>query len=218
MKKQFFIIIYSLFFVIALFFVDQIFEISYFYKVLFKISLILFSIIISKNFFAIHFNYLKPKNINRYKIGIYLSLISFAGIFIAFFILKNWIDFNSIRSDFIHKYQLDGVKFFIASFYLIFINAFLEEYFFRGFIFFNILNKKFAYIYSSFLFSIYHLSNFLNWFDRPIILVIPLVGLLIVGFLFNYLCSLTQDIYHSYIPHLFADLAIVIIGYFIIIH
>lgn len=218
MKKHFFIIIYSIFFVAALYFVDQILEISYFYKVLFKVLLILLSLVISKYVFSMSLNYLKPKKLSEYKSGIYLSIISFISIFIVFFLLKDWIDLNSIKSDFINKYQLGGIKFFIASFYLIFINAFLEEYFFRGFIFFNIHNRKFAYFFSSILFSIYHLSNFINWFEQPIILALPLVGLFIVGIIFNYLCSLTDDIFNSYIPHLFADLAIVIIGYFIIIH
>lgn len=218
MKKQFFIILYSILFVITLFFVDHILKISYFNKVLLKISLIILSLVISKSIFHMSFNYLKPKKLSKYKIGIYLSIISFISIFIGFFLLKDWINLGSIKSDFINKYQLDGMKFFIASFYLIFINAFLEEYFFRGFIFFNFYNRKFAYLFSSILFSVYHLSNFINWFDKPIILVLPLVGLFIVGIIFNYLCSLTDDIFHSYIPHLFADLAIVIIGYFIIIH
>ena len=154
MKKQFFIIIYSLFFVFTLYFVDQILEISYFYKVLLKVLLVLLSFAISKYSFDLSFDYLKPKSIHQYKLGIYLSIISFIGIFIAFFILKDWIDLNSIKNDFINKYQLNGIKFFIASFYLIFINALLEEYFFRGFIFFNIPNRKFAYFFSSFLFSI----------------------------------------------------------------
>lgn len=218
MKKQIFIIIYSIFFVLALFFVDQILEISYFHKVLFKVFLIILSFILSKFIYGMSFDYLKPKKLSNYKIGIYLSIISFISIFIIFFLLKDWININSIKSDFINKYQLDGIKFFIASFYLVFINAFLEEYFFRGFIFFNSLNKKFAYFFSSILFSIYHLSNFIHWFEQPIILIVPLVGLFIVGIIFNYLCNITQDIFHSYIPHLFADLAIVIIGYFIIIH
>jgi membrane protease YdiL (CAAX protease family) len=82
--------------------------------------------------------YLKPKNLSEYKIGIYLSIIGFLGIFIVFFLLKDWIDLKSIQRDFINKYQLGGLKFFVASFYLVFINAFIEEYFFRGFIFFNI--------------------------------------------------------------------------------
>jgi len=218
MKKQFFIIIYSIIFVIALYFADQVLEISYFYKVILKILLILLSLFISKFIYGIKSNFLKPKKLYKYKIGFILSIISFISIFIVFFLLKDWIDLNTIKNDFVNKYQLDGMKFFIASFYLIFINAFLEEYFFRGFIFFNIINKKFAYFFSSILFSIYHLSNFINWFDKPIVLIVPLVGLFIVGIIFNYLCSLTEDVFHSYIPHLFADLAIVIIGYFIIIY
>jgi membrane protease YdiL (CAAX protease family) len=95
-------------------------------------------------------------------------------------------------------------------------NALLEEYFFRGFIFFNLENKYFAYTFSALAFSIYHISNFKNWFTDNLLIIIPLVGLFLSGILFNYLDSKSKDIYNSYIPHFAADLAIVIIGYFII--
>jgi len=218
MKKQNFIIFYSLFFVLSLYFIDQILAISYFYKVLYKITLVLMSYIIGKKYFKMNFDYLKFKDIRKYKLGIILSIISFISIFIAFFILKRWINLDIIKSEFIYKYKLDGIKFFVASFYLIVINAFLEEYFFRGFLFLNFKNKKLAWFFSPMMFSIYHLSNFINWFEKPLILLIPLFGLFFVGIIFNYLCNQSSDIFNSYIPHLFADLAIVIIGYFIIIH
>lgn len=218
MKKQNFIIIYSIFFVLSLYFIDQILGINYFYKVLYKVALILLSYFIGKNYFKMKFDYLKFKNYKEYKIGILFSILSFISIFIAFFIFKEWIDLGTIKNEFIHKYKLDGIKFFIASFYLVFINAFIEEYFFRGFILFNFKNRKLAWVFSSIMFSIYHLSNFKNWFQTPLVLLIPLFGLFLVGIFFNYLCEQSKDIFHSYIPHLFADLAIVIIGYFIIIY
>jgi len=118
--------------------------------------------------------------------------------------------------EFKNKYQLTGFKFIAASVYLVVVNAFLEEYFFRGFIFFNLENKKFTYIFSSSAFSIYHISNFKNWFSTDLLVFLPLAGLFLSGLLFNYLDEKSGDIYNSYIPHFFADLAIVIIGFFII--
>jgi membrane protease YdiL (CAAX protease family) len=118
--------------------------------------------------------------------------------------------------EFKNKYELTGIKFFIASIYLVVFNAFLEEYFFRGFVFFNLNNRKFAYVFSSLAFSIYHISNFKNWFTNDLLIIIPLAGLFLSGILFNNLDSKSKDIYNSYIPHFAADLAIVIIGYFII--
>ena len=128
------------------------------------------------------------------------------------------MDLTILKNEFLNKYQLDGIKFFIASFYLIFINSFIEEYFFRGFIFLNLENKKFANLFSSFIFAIYHISNFQNWFTNYFMLIIPLVGLIIGGMIFNYLSTINEDIYNSYIPHMLADLSLVIIGYFLIIH
>jgi membrane protease YdiL (CAAX protease family) len=118
--------------------------------------------------------------------------------------------------EFKNKYELTGFKFFAASAYLVVVNAFLEEYFFRGFIFFNIKNRNLAYVFSSLAFSIYHISNFKNWFSNDFLVILPLGGLILSGVLFNYLDEKSGDIYNSYIPHFFADLAIVIIGFFII--
>lgn len=217
MEKKKFIIIYSLFLVISLYFVDQILEINYFLKVLFKIILILLSFIIGKQY-NLSFKFLKFKHIKNYKIGLLISLFTFFIIFIGFMILKEFIDLTILKNEFLNKYQLDGFKFFIASFYLIFINSFIEEYFFRGFIFLNLENKKFSNLFSSFIFAIYHISNFQNWFTNYFMLIIPLIGLIIGGMIFNYLSTINKDIYNSYIPHMLADLSIVIIGYFLIIY
>ena len=217
MKKNKFIILYSLSLIISLYFVDQILEINYFLKVFFKIILIILSFLIGKRF-NMSFNFLKFKSIKNYKVGLLISLFTFIIIFISFMILREFMDLTILKNEFLNKYQLDGIKFFIASFYLIFINSFIEEYFFRGFIFLNLENKKFANLFSSFIFAIYHISNFQNWFTNYFMLIIPLVGLIIGGMIFNYLSTINEDIYNSYIPHMLADLSLVIIGYFLIIH
>lgn len=218
MKKENYVIFYGIFFIFMLYYFDQIIELNYLTKVLIKLVLIITSFIFGKSFFNMNLDFIKIKKVKNYKSGILISLIAFISIFIGFFIVKNYIDFNILKNDFIVKYQLNGLSFFIASFYLIFINSLLEEYFFRGFIFLNIKNKIKGNVISSLLFSLYHISNFQNWFKKPIILVFALLGLVVAGLLFNYLSFKTKDIYNSYIPHLFADLAIVILGYFIVIH
>jgi membrane protease YdiL (CAAX protease family) len=179
-----------------------------------KIGLIVLSYIIGR-IIGLDFNFLKPKKTKTYRKGLVVSIIAFAVIIIGFLIIRNYLDYQVMVDEFRNKYELTGIKFFIASFYLVVFNALLEEYFFRGFIFFNLENKYFAYTFSSLAFSIYHISNFKNWFTNDLLIIVPLLGLFLSGILFNYLDSKSKDIYNSYIPHFFADLAIVIIGYFI---
>ena len=218
MKKDKYIIIYSVLFIVSLYIIDQVFQMSYFYKVIFKLFMIAISYLVGKFFFNMSFNFLRFKKIRSYKKGLMLSLLAFSIIFIGFLIINNFMNFDILKNEFINKYKLTGYKFFIASFYLVVINSFIEEYFFRGFIFLNYKNRKTGNIFSSIMFSIYHISNFQNWFDNKFLLVIPITSLVIAGIIFNYLVSITDDIYNSYIPHMFADLAIVIIGFFLIIH
>ncbi|MGM0378387.1 MAG: CPBP family intramembrane glutamic endopeptidase [Bacillota bacterium] len=216
MKKEFFVIFFTILFISILYMFDQIFKINYLNKVIIKLVLMIISFLILKFIYNSKMNFIKIKNFKNYKSGIYVSVFTFLIIFIGFFIIKDFLNLTKIKNDFFYKYNLKGISFFIASFYLIFINALLEEYFFRGFILQNFRNKKFASVFSALSFSIYHLANFINWFSNKLILIFPLIGLFIAGLLFNFLAKKTKDIYNSYIPHLFADLSIVIIGYYIL--
>lgn len=216
MKKEFFVTFFTILFIFILYIFDQTFKIAYLNKVIIKVTLIAISFLILKFMYKSNLKFLKIKQLKNYKSGIYLSIFTFFIIFIGFFIIKDFLNLTKIKNDFFYKYNLKGISFFIASFYLIFINALLEEYFFRGFILQNFNNKKFASVFSALSFSIYHLANFKSWFSNKYILIFPLIGLFIAGLLFNFLAKKTKDIYNSYIPHLFADLSIVIIGYYIL--
>jgi len=215
MKKNIFIVIFTLIFIGILYYVDAALKVNYLNKVLIKLGLIIISFVLGKKI-DLDYSFLKPKKITAYKKGLIVSLIAFFGIIIGFLIIRNFLDYQVMIDEFKNKYELRGIKFFVASIYLVVVNAFLEEYFFRGYIFFNLTNKYFAYIFSSLAFSVYHLSNFKNWFTNDALIIVPVVGLFLSGLIFNYLDSKSKDIYNSYIPHFFADLAIVIIGYFII--
>jgi membrane protease YdiL (CAAX protease family) len=94
------------------------------------------------------------------------------------------------------------------------INSFLEEFFFRGFVFLNVYetgNKGWAYLFSALLFALYHIAIFATWFNIPLMLL-ALFGLMVIGFVFNYLDTLSNNFLNSYLVHIFANLAIVLIG------
>ena len=102
----------------------------------------------------------------------------------------------------------------LVGIYITLGNSFLEEFFFRGFIFLNLYNqgyKKIAYIYSSLLFGVYHIAIFKTWFS-PLLTVLALLGLVIAGIVFNWIDTKSENFINSWIVHILADSAIIIIG------
>lgn len=104
----------------------------------------------------------------------------------------------------------------LASIYLCFINSFLEEFFFRGFMFseFSKISNKWGYIVSSAFFSIYHVLVMFTLFDW-IMGVISIIGLMIVGMILAYMNQTNKSIINSWVVHIFADLGVVTIGLYL---
>ena len=102
-----------------------------------------------------------------------------------------------------------------VALYISFCNSFLEEFFFR-FVAFIRLSKytarKIAYIFSSGMFAVYHIAMIGMSFP-PLMLLLALIGLAIGGLLFDYVDSKNENIYHSWVIHMFADFAIMTIWY-----
>ena len=139
---------------------------------------------------------------------------SFLVIIASYFVLRGYIDFNRIAQELQSKSKVTPSNFIFVGLYITFGNSFLEEYFFRGFIFLNLFNlgsKKLAYIYSSLLFGVYHISIFKTWFN-PILIGLALFGLISVGIIFNWLDTKTENFINSWLVHILADSAIIIIG------
>lgn len=217
-KKFKYVLITSLIACVLLYYVEQVIEVNYLAKTFIKI--ILFTIIpyiyvrLYKNStFKSVFN-LKKMDKEQLKLGIILGIMSFSIIMITYFILKNVIDLEGIAQDLQRKSKVTPANFIFVELYITFGNSFLEEFFFRGFIFLNLYELKFkktAYVYSSLLFALYHIAIFKSWFNIWLILL-ALTGLIIVGFTFNFIDTKSKNFINSWIVHILADMAIMLIG------
>ena len=147
------------------------------------------------------------------KVGVLLGCIAlfFLGIGILFLIFKNTINLESIRQSLVSKEGLTKENCLFAFAYIIFINSFLEEAFFRGFISGMLGNIIWGYVVSAVLFSIYHIGIIGGWFN-PLVFIICVVGLAIVGLFLQWVSSHFKTILASYLVHASANVAINIIG------
>ena len=217
MKKKY-IILSSLIACIILYYVEQVLVVSYLVKTVIKILFFVFipyvySKIIKKQKFSKAMNY---KNIDKdhLKMGFLFGILSFFIILITYYLLRNIIDLNSISENLQSNSKITASSFIYIGLYITFGNSLLEEYFFRGFIFLNLYelkSKKLAYLYSSLLFGIYHIAIFKAWFNVGLV-GLALIGLISIGFIFNWLDTKSKNFINSWIVHILADSAIIIIG------
>ena len=62
------------------------------------------------------------------------------------------------------------------------------------------------------MFAFYHVGMTSGWFN-PIIYALSLIGLFVGGCIFNYLNEKCENIYTSWLVHMFANFAINTIGF-----
>jgi len=154
------------------------------------------------------------KSIKYYLI---LGSIVFLFILIIFRVFQSLLDPEMIIST-LSNIGISTHNYFIAFLYIIFINAALEELFFRGFIFlilYKMNYKYYAFIYSSLLFALYHVSVVRDSIS-PVLLILCIAGLFITGLIFNELTKRCGSIIGSLIVHASANLAINLIGAYIL--
>lgn len=98
--------------------------------------------------------------------------------------------------------------------YIVFINAFLEEWYFRGFAYLRLrqhLPKPWALIFSAFLFSAYHLALMAGLFPLPYYVTF-VIGLAGVGAFFNAIDDRVNSLWPSFVIHASANLAMNLIA------
>lgn len=190
-----------------LFVVEQWLAIGYIWKVLLKIVFML----------GVPLLFVRPdwKKLFVFKKSNFWWSLSLCFAFIiilvgAFIVLESHIDLENIKTELLKKQGLSAGMFILVSFYIIFGNAVMEEYFFRYFLVRE--QPKWAPYASSLLFSIYHMTIFLGWFSWYILAVV-LVGLALGGFIFCQLNRGTHTFLYSWIAHIGADIGIIIIGF-----
>ena len=210
------IVALTIFLVFVMALIDGVFSIRYEYRAVVKVSLFLFIPLIFREQI-----FLKPiKEI--FKMGskniikeIILGVVIYIFIIAAFLVFKNFIDFSAITENITKKVGVDKNNFIYASFYISFINSFLEEVFFRGFAFLKlkeVTKGNFALYFSSLIFSLYHIFIMDNWFNIYIFALI-LLSLFIAGIIFGKLNEKSKSIYPSWIVHMFANFAINTVGF-----
>lgn len=133
----------------------------------------------------------------------------------AYYVGKDIFDFSGITESLTANVGVTGESFVWVALYISFVNSFLEEFFFRGFAFLTIkklMSRKFAYIFSSFMFALYHVAMMIGWFSIGVYFI-TMAGLFVGGLLFNYLNEKNETIYNSWMVHMFANFAINTIGF-----
>ena len=211
------IIAYSIICLLILHVVEQILMTPYIIKTIVKIPMFtLFPFVIQHNLLKSKFSIRIKKSEQRFILiwSVFVFVISFV-VAIA---LKSLIDIEAIGSDLSNRMKLSNRDMVLAALYTIFINSLIEEYFFRGFIFQELLKQgwhKPAYIISSTAFAIYHVSIFAAWFDIGLMMV-TLLGLFSGGLIFAYFVKKTESILASWFIHVSADLALIIFGFWML--
>lgn len=147
--------------------------------------------------------------------AVLLGMFSFVVVLGAYYLLRPFIDFQHIVTDLQNRLKVSRINYLLIGAYVILFNSFIEEVFFRGFVFARIYRngqRARAYLLSSILFALYHVSIFKTWFSWPM-MALALTGLAVGGVIFCWLNHKTLKIHYSWIAHIFADIAIIWIGY-----
>lgn len=163
----------------------------------------------------------KPFSLLKFKIsGLKLSFLLGVGIYIivvlAYLIVNSMVDLSAIKTSLENNLGINKSNFFAIGLYVSVVNSFLEEWFFRGFVFceFKKTNRFLAYLMSSLSFSVYHIAIMDGMFNIFVFFLV-LIALFIGGTIFNYLNEKNQNIYSSWFCHSFANFAMNTIGYMI---
>lgn len=208
-----YIIGYTFFATIGLYLIESFIHPTYGYLLLFKVALFL---LIPLGFWY----FLKCKvgkfwtwNRDTWKFGIGFGLLSMFIIGVTYYFLRESIDWQAIGASMSARH-INKATFLFVFLYIMFGNSLLEEYFFRGIVFKQMLSlsKVGAYILSALMFSLYHMTIFQTWFTGWI-LALALFGLFMGGIFFAWLYEKTGGIWSAWTFHIFADFSILIIGY-----
>ena len=213
-KKNKKIIICVLFSCVIIGLIDIFIKPTYFLKSIIKIILFLFiPIIITKKRDRKRLRKMfNPKQNNFFK-SILLGLSLLILVLFSYFILRQYYDF-SVIVPILEKSGINEQNFWLVSLHISLINSFLEEFFFRGYSFLLLkksMKKIVAHLFSSIIFALYHIPIIYNWFSIPI-LVASIFILAVLGMLLNLLNEKSENIYNSWMSHMFVNFGINIVG------
>ena len=216
-NKKIYLIISTILCALIMCFIDGVIKPNYLIKSIVKVFLFL---IVPLIYFIINKNEIKElkKLFTPKKKELIISLI--LGIFVylviigGYYLLKDIIDFSGITENLTKDVGVSKENFIYVAIYISFMNSLLEEFFFRGYAFINLkrlIPRNIAYTISAGLFAIYHIGMTLEMFNIGLF-ILSLIGLYLGGVVFNILNEKSENIYCSWLVHMFANFAINTIG------
>ncbi len=212
-----FILISSIIAVLVMFFVEQKLEIPYVLTTPIKVFIfILLPVLFTKYNNKGGLDFLpsfKALTKDDTKKIIAFGTFTFVVVLGSYFLLSSYINLDNISNELL-EIGVTPLNFIFVAIYITFGNSFIEEYFFRGYIFANLTKegwKKRAYVISSILFALYHIGIFLTWFSYKISFI-ALFGLFFGGIIFNWLNSKSGKITNSWLVHMIADVSVMVVG------
>lgn len=143
------------------------------------------------------------------KIAFILGFCVFSFIAVAFMVLRPFIDEAMVAYALLENGITHNNAIFVFI-YIVLINAALEQFFFRGFVFMSIYRmgfKGYAHGFSSLLFAVYHIPILYNALSLPM-LILCTAGLVAAGLIFNFLTIKCKSISGALIVHISANLAL----------
>ncbi len=215
-KKAFLMVTLITAFCVLMAVIDGVFKPNYLIKSIIK--LVLFLVLPAVYLFCYKDTKIKEIFILRksgIKLACILCVLVYTVILGGYLLLKDVFDFSKVTGTLSSNIGVTGENFVFVSLYISFINSFLEEFFFRGFAFLTlkrITGRRFAYVFSSIAFALYHVAMMIGWFGLDVFLVI-LAGLFVGGLIFNYLNEKSSTIYPSWFVHMFSNFAINTVGF-----
>ena len=155
-------------------------------------------------------------NTKGLKSSLILGLCIYAVVVLTYLLADSMMDLSSIKTSLENNLGINKSNFLAIGLYVSICNSFLEEWFFRGFVFgeFRKSSRGLAYLISSLSFSIYHIAIMDGMFNFGMLFLV-LVGLFIGGTIFNYLNEKNNNIYASWFCHSFANFAMNTVGFLI---
>lgn len=203
---------------LAMCLVDGVLVPPYFYKSIIKIALFLLIPMIYFILYKDKHDHLKRLFIPKKK-DFLLALLLGSGVYAvimgAYFLLGSYIDLTNIKNSLISGTGVNAQNFVYVAIYISFVNSLLEEFFFRGFAFLILkqeTSRRFAYIFSSAMFALYHVGMTSGWFN-VFIYVLAMLGLFVGGCIFDFLNEKCENIYPSWLVHMCANFAINTVGF-----
>jgi len=216
-KKKTYILISILIFSLVVCLIDAVIHPNYFVKIPIKI---VFFLVLPILFFLFNKNDTSEfKKLFVFKkkgflTSIGLGIAVFVVIMGGYLLTKDLIDYSNVTKSLTESMGITADNFIYVAFYIAIINSFLEEFFFRGYGFITLKkysSRKFAYLFSSGVFAVYHIGMLIGMFNIGALLLL-LSGLVAGGCIFNYLNEKNDNIYSSWFVHMFANFAINTVG------